>query len=179
MINETKGKFQPRRDDKRAGVRLNWEDTPPAGTVQHVKHGDVPSIEITLRQAQAPVEVFGGHDAEVSIIQRPDAWPHMDQGLYAYFTEYPGEGSFFLGPTDVDDELAIDGRAAGGAGEDLTRAHWPAGRLPAARADRRRAGDGSRDRRAALADSATRSRRSARTAAARRRVARYPWPPEL
>ncbi len=100
-----------RRDDQRAGVRLDWEDTPPAGTTQSVKHGDVPSTEFTLRQAEALVEVFGGHDAEVSVIQRPDAWPHLDLGLYAYFTEYPGEGTFYLGPTEVDDDLAANGRA--------------------------------------------------------------------
>lgn len=100
-----------RRDDQRAGVRLDWEDTPPAGTTQQVKHGDVPSLEITLRQAEALVEVFGGHDALVSVIERPEAWSNMDPGLYAYFSEYPEEGSLYLGPTDVDDDLAMNGRA--------------------------------------------------------------------
>jgi len=100
-----------RRDDQRAGVRLDWEDTPPAGTTQQVKHGDVPSLEITLRQAEALVEVFGGHDALVSVIERPEAWTNMDPGLYAYFSEYPEEGSLYLGPTDVDDDLAMNGRA--------------------------------------------------------------------
>lgn len=99
--------------DQHAGVRTDWDKAPPAGTTQRVKHGDVPSTEITLRQAEALVDVFGGHDAEVSIIQRPDAWPHLDLGLYAYFTEYPGEGTFYLGPTDVDDDLAANGRAPG------------------------------------------------------------------
>lgn len=97
--------------DQHAGVRTDWDKALPAGTTQRVKHGDVPSTEITLRQAEALVDVFGGHDAEVSIIQRPDAWPHLDLGLYAYFTEYPGEGTFYLGPTEVDDDLAANGRA--------------------------------------------------------------------
>lgn len=99
-----------RRDDQRPGVCLDWDDTPPAGTTQYVKRGDVPSIEFTLRQAEALVEVFGGHDAEVSVMERPAAWADMDPGLYAYFTEYPDEGSIYLGPTEVDDDLAMHGR---------------------------------------------------------------------
>jgi hypothetical protein len=102
---------QRRRDDRHPGAPIEWDDTPPAGTTRQVKHGDVSSVEFTLRQAEALVGVFGGHDAEVSIIQRPDAWPHLDLGLYAYFTEYPGEGTFYLGPTEVDDDLAANGRA--------------------------------------------------------------------
>lgn len=88
---------------------MEWEDKPPAGTVQRVKHGDVPSIEITLRQVEAAVDAFGGYDAEVSIVQRPDAWPHVNQVLYAYFTEYPGEGTIYLGRTEIDDHLAANG----------------------------------------------------------------------
>jgi hypothetical protein len=99
-----------RPDDQRLGVPLQWDDTPSADTVQRLKHGDVPSTEITLRQAETLVEAFGGFDAEISIIQRPDAWPHLDLGLYAYFTECPEEGTFYLGPTEVDDDLAICGR---------------------------------------------------------------------
>lgn len=100
-----------RRDDRRAGETLDWEDAPPAGTTQHVKHGDVPTIEFTLSQAEALVHAFGGYDAEVSVMERPAAWVNMDPGLYAYFTEYPDEGSIYLGPTEVDDDLAMNGRA--------------------------------------------------------------------
>jgi hypothetical protein len=100
-----------RRDDQRPGVRLNWDEAPPVGTTRHVKHGDVPSIEFTLGQAEALVEIFGGHDALVSVMERPASWANMDPGLYAYFSEYPEVGSMYLGPTEVDDDLAMHGRA--------------------------------------------------------------------
>jgi hypothetical protein len=100
-----------RRDDQHPGVALDWDGTQPAGTTQQVKHGDVPSVEITLRQAETLVDIFGGHDALVSVIARPDAWTNMDPGLYAYFSEYPEEGTHYLGPTEVDDDLAMNGRA--------------------------------------------------------------------
>ncbi|GAB3416848.1 hypothetical protein NX774_12015 [Massilia agilis] len=77
-----------------------------------VKHGDVPTIEITLRQAKALVEFFGGHDGEVSIMERPAVWADQPEGLYAYCTEYPDEGSQYLGPTEVDDDLAMNGEPA-------------------------------------------------------------------
>lgn len=101
---------QQRRDDQRAHETLDWDDTPLAGNTQQVRHGDVPSIEFTLRQAEALVEAFGGYDALVSVMERPAAWTDMDPGLYAYFSEYPEEGSMYLGPTEVDDDLAMDGR---------------------------------------------------------------------
>jgi hypothetical protein len=85
--------------------------------VGQVKVGDVPRIEITLRQAKELVECFGGHDAEVSVIRRPAAWADMPDGLYAYFSEYPNEGSMYLGPTEVDDELAMNGEPAQAAKE--------------------------------------------------------------
>lgn len=77
-----------------------------------VKHGDVPTIEITLRQAKALVEFFGGYDGEVSIMERPAVWDDQPEGLYAYCTEYPDEGSQYLGPTEVDDDLAMNGEPA-------------------------------------------------------------------
>jgi hypothetical protein len=83
----------------------------PAET-ELVKHGDVQSIEITLRQAEKLVEFFGGHDGEVSVIERPAAWSDQPAGLYAYCTEYPDEGAQYLGPTEVDDDLAMNGRPA-------------------------------------------------------------------
>lgn len=62
------------------------------------------SIEITLRQAKELVEFFGGHDCEVTVIGH-------EKGLLAYCTEYPEEGGQYLGDTDVDDDLAINGEA--------------------------------------------------------------------
>lgn len=58
---------------------------------------------ITLRQAESLLQFFGGHDAEVAIAQ-------YDGGLIAWCTECPEEGSFWLGKTEVDDELADKGR---------------------------------------------------------------------
>lgn len=60
------------------------------------------SINITLRQAKALVEFFGGHDQEVTVVD-------YGKGLLAYCTEYPDEAGQFLGDTDVDDELAANG----------------------------------------------------------------------
>ena len=99
------------KHQRRADTTLDWSETQPAGTTQQVKHGDVPAIEITLRQAEALVEVFGGYDALVSVIARPAGWTSALPGLYAYYSEYPEEGSIYLGPTDVDDDLEMHGRA--------------------------------------------------------------------
>lgn len=62
------------------------------------------SVNITLRQAKELVEFFGGHDCEVTVIDH-------EKGLLAYCTEYPEEGGQYLGDTDVDDDLAINGEA--------------------------------------------------------------------
>lgn len=82
----------------------------PAG---HERIADIPRIEITLRQAKELVTAFGRHDAEVSIFQRLPAWSDMPDGLYAFFNDDPDAGSIYLGPTDVDDDLAINGEQAG------------------------------------------------------------------
>jgi len=58
---------------------------------------------ITLRQAEALLKFFGGHDSEVALAT-------YDGGLIAWGTEYPEEGSFWLGKTEVDDDLAMNGR---------------------------------------------------------------------
>ena len=78
----------------------------------HVCIADLPRVEITLRQAKELVATFGGHDAEISVFQRPAAWADMDDGLYAFFSDYPDEGSMYLGPTDVGDDLAMNGEPA-------------------------------------------------------------------
>jgi hypothetical protein len=59
---------------------------------------------ITLRQVDALLAFFGGHDAEVALAQ-------YENGLIAWCTECPEEGSFWLGATEVDDELADKGRS--------------------------------------------------------------------
>ncbi|GER16733.1 NADAR family protein [Variovorax boronicumulans] len=64
------------------------------------------NMNITLRQALKLVAFFGGHDAEITV-QR--GLPGQPDGLYAWCTEYPDEGSQYLGPTEVDDELADKG----------------------------------------------------------------------
>ncbi len=60
------------------------------------------SINITLRQAKELVDFFGGNDCEVTVID-------YDKGLFAYCTEYSEEGGQYLGDTDVDGDLAING----------------------------------------------------------------------
>lgn len=77
---------------------------------QQAKVGQQQAIEITLRQAEELVKFFGGHDLEATVMQRPAAWHDMPDGLYAYCTEYPEEGSHWLGATEVDDDLAMNGR---------------------------------------------------------------------
>ncbi|MGC8213264.1 DUF551 domain-containing protein [Ralstonia pseudosolanacearum] len=62
-----------------------------------------PMLLITLRQAESLERFFGGHDAEVAVV------PYKD-GLLAWNIECPNEGSQWLGPTSVDDELAEKGR---------------------------------------------------------------------
>lgn len=67
---------------------------------------------LTLRQAQKLLAFFGGHDCEVTIISHTklmETMPATQPGLYAYCTEYPEEGCEYLGPTEVDDELATKG----------------------------------------------------------------------
>ncbi|WP_249938092.1 hypothetical protein [Variovorax sp. 3P27G3] len=66
------------------------------------------TTKITLRQAEKLLAFFGGHDAEVTIAVES---PGLSPGLYAWLSECPEEGSQYLGPTEVDDELADKGRA--------------------------------------------------------------------
>ena len=99
----------------------------PAG---HVRIADLPTVEITLRQAKELVATFGGHDAEISVFQRPAAWANMDDGLYAFFSDYPDEGSMYLGPTDVDDDLAMNGEPQPtGDALDAARYRWMRDRM--------------------------------------------------
>lgn len=62
------------------------------------------SINITLRQAKVLVEFFGGHDCEVTVVDH-------EKGLLAYCTEYPEEGGQYIGDTEVDDYLLLNGEA--------------------------------------------------------------------
>jgi hypothetical protein len=54
------------------------------------------SIEITLHQAKALVEFFGGEDARVTVLAS-----NSGKSLLAFCTEHPEEGSVNLGPTRV------------------------------------------------------------------------------
>lgn len=65
------------------------------------------AIIITLRQAEQLLAFFGGHDAEITVACES---PGLAPGLYAWLTDDPGEGSAYLGPTEIDDELANNGR---------------------------------------------------------------------
>ncbi|WP_298702603.1 hypothetical protein [uncultured Variovorax sp.] len=61
------------------------------------------TTKITLRQAEALLAFFGGQDAEVTIAAES---PGLSPGLYAWLTDYPDEGAQYLGPTEVDEDLA-------------------------------------------------------------------------
>lgn len=51
----------------------------------------------TLEQAQALVDFFGGDTESTMTVVIGDCDAHSGQGLYVYCTDYPEEGSFFLG----------------------------------------------------------------------------------
>lgn len=61
-------------------------------------------VTFTLREAQALVEAFGGDDAEMTVRRLPAR--EYPAGLYAYATDYPEEGSIYLGPAELSDEAA-------------------------------------------------------------------------
>lgn len=55
-------------------------------------------MEITLKQAQALVEAFGGD--EESTITVVSGNGHSGKGLYVCATDYPEEGSAFIGAAE-------------------------------------------------------------------------------
>lgn len=55
-----------------------------------------PALVITLRQAKALVEWFGGDDSEMTVSKSGDS-------LICWFTEYPEEGHLPLGKTEVEE----------------------------------------------------------------------------
>ena len=55
-----------------------------------------PALVITLRQAKALVEWFGGDDSEITVSKSGDS-------LICWFTEYPEEGHLPLGKTEVEE----------------------------------------------------------------------------
>jgi hypothetical protein len=73
------------------------------------------STIINYRQAKELLAFFGGHDTEVTLLELQegeitgDDGEPMPAGLYAHLSEYPEEGSHYLGPNELDDELAENG----------------------------------------------------------------------
>jgi len=76
-------------------------------TINTTSHPDLPvssegvwrpaSIDdISLQVAQAFVDLFGGEETDMTIEFIPDG--HSGSGFYAWCTEYPEDGSDFLGP---------------------------------------------------------------------------------
>jgi hypothetical protein len=55
-------------------------------------------MEIKLLQAMALVAVFGGDKKSSMTVVAGDG--HSGKGLYACSTDYPEEGSVFLGPSE-------------------------------------------------------------------------------
>ena len=56
----------------------------------------MPFINLTYSQAQKIVDVFGGDEEIVVCIANGDG--HSGKGVYVSCSEYPEEGSIFLGP---------------------------------------------------------------------------------
>lgn len=54
-------------------------------------------MEFNLEQAIALLGVFGGEETQIKVIEVDDDHGHSGQGLYAYYAEYPEEGTIFLG----------------------------------------------------------------------------------
>lgn len=54
-------------------------------------------MEFSLKQAQALVDTFGGDEETRMTVEDGDGKGHSGDGLYAWPSEYPDEGSVFLG----------------------------------------------------------------------------------
>lgn len=55
-------------------------------------------MEFTLKEAQDLVALFGGEESEITVVEVGSDEPsHSGPGLYAYFSEYPDEGTTLLG----------------------------------------------------------------------------------
>jgi hypothetical protein len=89
------------------GVMKLQEGLPDSSRLEHLSSEVIKVMSmqttITLRQAEALLRFFGGFDSEVAIARYKD-------GLIAWGLDYPDEGGLFLGPTAVDDVLAMHGR---------------------------------------------------------------------
>lgn len=95
----------PEKNFKEKGVALilsvasardaQWQSTRLRGGVPEA------SIEIDFKQATELLEMFGGEPSLVTLMPGDG---HSGKGLYAYWTDIPGEGAIFLGVTD--DEAA-------------------------------------------------------------------------
>lgn len=59
-------------------------------------------MEFTLKQAQALVEAFGGDEESIMTVTevKDGQKSHSGPGLYAHCTDYPEEGSIFLGKAE-------------------------------------------------------------------------------
>ena len=56
-------------------------------------------MEFTLKQAKELISLFGeDEECEITVVEvGSDEQSHSGPGLYAYYSEYPDEGSMFLG----------------------------------------------------------------------------------
>jgi len=70
-----------------------WQSTRLRGGVPE------PRIEIDFKQATELLAMFGGEPSLVTLMPGDG---HSGKGLYAYWTDLPGEGAIYLGATDDD-----------------------------------------------------------------------------
>jgi hypothetical protein len=55
------------------------------------------SLTFKLKQAKLLVEFFGeDEETEITVVEG-DETAHSGYGLYAYYSDYPDEGTFYLG----------------------------------------------------------------------------------
>jgi hypothetical protein len=58
-----------------------------------------PSITLDFKQATELLAIFGGEPSEVTLTYGDG---HSGKGIYAYYTEYPGEGAEYIGVSDCE-----------------------------------------------------------------------------
>ena len=74
-------------------IRAQWQSTRLRGGVPE------PRIDIDFKQATELLAMFGGEPSLVTLMPGDG---HSGKGLYAYWTDIPGEGAIYLGVTDDD-----------------------------------------------------------------------------
>jgi len=113
MQDENSGRDGRRYNEwhaSRPDARLNAREA--AASIAGQEQAGAVEVHIDFKQATDLLDMFGGEPCEItlSVIEG-----HSGRGLYAHYTEYPEEGSNFLGVTDIEALPAAAPAAAPGA----------------------------------------------------------------